>query len=269
MAHLLKKNNVKKLNTKHLIILLYVLSGATLLFLVGTILFQYYIALGSLDKVLKAFANERILSALWLSVLSSIVTTIFAIVLGIPLAYLFAMKQFKGKMALETIAVDVPQTFPPVAEGMIFLMMLGPTSPFHVDLTFTFAALVIAKFFIAGPFVVSTVTRRFREIEKSGINLTARSLGANPFQVFTTIFLPLSKTEIAAGAVLCWSRAMGELGGSLIFAGVIPFKTEVLPTFIALDAKTLTIEALAATILGTTASILALVTFKKLTSKNE
>ncbi len=168
---------------------------------------------------------------------------------------------------METIAVDVPQTFPPVAEGMIFLLMLGPTSPFHVNLTFTFTALVIAKFFIAGPFVVATVTRRFREIQDSGINLTARSLGANPFQVFTTIFIPMSLTDIAAGATLCWSRAMGELGGSLIFAGVIPFKTEVLPTYIALDAKTLTIGALAATILGTTASTIALVTFKKLTMK--
>ncbi|MBI5753908.1 ABC transporter permease subunit [Candidatus Peregrinibacteria bacterium] len=179
------------------------------------------------------------------------------------------MKEFRGKTFVETLVVDVPQTFPPVAEGIIFFLMLGPTSPFHINLTFTFTALVIAKFFIAGPFVVSTVARRFRDIKKSGINLTARSLGANPFQVFTTVFLPMSLTDIAAGATLCWSRAMGELGGSLIFAGVIPFKTEVLPTFIALDAHTLTNEALAATILGTTASILALVTFKRITLKRE
>ncbi len=256
-------------NSKRLIFLLYFFAACTLFFLVGTILFQYFVALGSIDKVLAAFTNSRILSALWLSITSSIITTIFAVLFGIPLAYVFAMKQFRGKIPLETIAVDVPQTFPPVAEGMIFLLMLGPTSPFHVNLTFTFAALVIAKFFIAGPFVVSTVTRKFREIQKSGINLTARSLGANPFQVFTTVFLPMSAVDIAAGATLCWSRAMGELGGSLVFAGVIPFKTEVLPTFIALDAKTLTTEALAATILGTTASMIALVTFKKLTLKGE
>lgn len=259
----------KYFSSKYLVFLLYFLAGCTLFFLVGTILFQYYVALGSLDKVFIAFTNDRILSALWLSIISSIVTTIAALIFGVPLAYIFAMKQFRGKIPLETIAVDVPQTFPPVAEGMIFLLMFGHTSPFHVNLTFTFAALVIAKFFIAGPFVVSTVTRRFREIQKSGINLTARSLGANPFQVFTTVFLPMSAGDIAAGATLCWSRAMGELGGSLIFAGVIPFKTEVLPTYIALDAKTLTTGALAATILGTTASILALVTFKKLTLKGE
>lgn len=259
----------KQFNSRHLIFVLYFLAGCLLIFLVTTILFQYYAALGSFNKVLAAFANDRILSALWLSIASSIVTTIFALIFGVPLAYVFATKQFPGKIPLETLVVDVPQTFPPVAEGMIFFLMLGPTSPFYINLTFTFAALVIAKFFISAPFVVSTVTRRFRDIQKSGIDLTARSLGANPFQVFTTIFLPMSLTDIAAGATLCWSRAMGELGGSLIFAGVIPFKTEVLPTFIALDARTLTAEALAATILGTTASMLALVTFKKLTLKEE
>lgn len=257
----------KYLNSKYLIIFLYLFAGFTIVFLVGTILYQYYAALGSLHGVLLAFTDNRILYALWVSVASSIVTTLFALLLGVPLAYIFAMKQFPGKVPLETIAVDVPQTFPPVAEGMIFLLLLGPTSPFRVNLTFTFTALVIAKFFIAGPFVVSTVTRRFRDIQKSGINLTARSLGANPFQVFITVFLPMSATDIAAGSALCWSRAMGELGGSLVFAGVIPFKTEVLPTYIALGAKTFTTGALAATILGTSASMLALVTFKKLTQR--
>jgi len=179
------------------------------------------------------------------------------------------MKDFPAKSLIETLAIDVPQTFPPVAEGVIFLMMLGPNSPLHVNLAFTFAALVIAKFFISSPFVVSFTARRFREIRKSGINLTARSLGANPFQVFMTIFLPLSLREIAAGVSLCWSRSMGELGGSLVFAGVIPYQTEIIPTYIAYQVRTFTIETLAATILVTTASTLALVSFKRFTLTEE
>src|SRR5207244_10871659 len=116
--------------------------------------------------------------------------------------------------------------------------------------------------YISTPFIVSFTTRRFREIEKSGINLTARTLGATPFQVFLTIFLPLGLKDIGAGASLCWSRAMGELGGSLLFAGVIASKTEIIPTFIATQAESLTAMALAATILVTTASTLALASFK-------
>ena len=115
-----------------------------------------------------------------LSLASAVVTALLAIVFGIPLAYIFAMKDFRGKFLFETLAVDVPQTFPPVAEGMIFLLMLGPNSLLHVDLAFTFAALVIAKFYISAPFVISYTARRFKEIRQTGINLTARSLGASP-----------------------------------------------------------------------------------------
>lgn len=251
-------------SSNRLIVILYILAGIILAFTVSTILFQYVAALGSFGKVIHAFGNDRILTALWLSFLSAVATAILSLIFGVPLAYIFATKDFKGKLLVETLAVDVPQTFPPVAEGMIFLLMLGPGSPLHVNLAFTFTALVIAKFFISAPFVVSFATRRFREIRETGMNLTARSLGANKFQVFTSIFLPLSWKDIGAGTSLCWSRAMGELGGSLIFASVIPFKTEIIPTFIATQATTLTIEALAATILVTTASTLALVTFKRL-----
>ena len=256
----------KRFNTKHLIIVLYFLAGLLLIFSIVPFLFQYVAAAGSFKEVVNAFGSHRILMALWLSLFSAFITAIIAILLGVPLAYLFAMKEFKGKALIETLSVDVPQTFPPVAEGMIFLTMLGPKSPLHINLAFTFTALVIAKVFICAPFVVSFTARKFREIKKTGINLTARSLGANPFQVFLTIFLPMSLKDIGAGTALCWSRAMGELGGSLLFAGVIANQTEIIPTFIATQAQTLTYGALAATILVTTASTIALVSFKKLSS---
>lgn len=258
---------VNKSSTGRLILILYLLAGVLLCFSVITFLYQYIAAAGSLDGVINALGSNRILTALWLSFLSSVITAFIALILGVPLAYLFAMTHFRGKALLETLAVDVPQTFPPIAEGMIFLLMLGKDSPLHINLSFTFAALVIAKVFVCAPFVVSLTARRFREIRQSGINLTARTLGANPFQVFITVFLPLGFKDIAAGLSLCWSRAMGELGGSLLFAGVIPGKTEIIPTFIATQAHTLTIEALTATILVTTASTIALIAFKRLNAR--
>ena len=256
-----------RLNTAHLIIVLYLLAGLLLAFSIIPFLYQYVAAAGSFKEVMNAFVSHRILMALWLSLSSAVITAIISIILGVPLAYVYAMKEFKGKALIETLSVDVPQTFPPIAEGMIFLTMLGPKSLLHINLAFTFAALVIAKVFICAPFVVSFTARKFREIKKTGINLTARSLGANPFQVFMTIFLPMSLKDIGAGTALCWSRAMGELGGSLLFAGVIMNQTETIPTFIATQATTLTISALAATILVTTASTIALVSFKRLSSK--
>lgn len=247
---------------KYLIIIIYALAALLLSWTVFTFIYQYIAALGSFKEVVAAWKDDRILSALWLSVLSSFVTVFFSIIFGIPLAYLFALKEFRGKALLETLSVDVPQTFPPIAEGMIYLLMLGPNSPFRVNLAFTFSALVIAKIYVCAPFVVSFATRKFKEIKRTGVHMTARSLGANPFQVFSMIFIPLGFKDLAAGASLCWSRAMGELGGSIIFAGIIAYKTEIIPTFIAAEAQTMTISALAATILVTTASTLSLVFFK-------
>ncbi len=247
------------------IYLLYFLALLALFWLVFTFLYQYIAAIGSFRGIWESWQDSRILSALWLSVLSSFVTVFIGVIFGIAVAYVFAMKEFKGKELLEVLSVDVPQTFPPVAEGMIYLLMLGPASPFNVNLAFTFTALVIAKIYVCVPFIISFTSRKFREIRETGMNMTAQSLGANPFQVFTLIFLPIAFKDIVAGCALCWSRAMGELGGSLIFAGVIAYKTEIIPTFVATEAQTLTIGALAASILVTTASTLSLVTFKKLT----
>lgn len=249
------------------IVLLYALGITFLVWSIFTLAYQYIAAIGSLSEVVSAWKETRILSALWLSILSSLATVVIAVVLGVPLAYFFALGKFRGKTFFETLAVDVPQTFPPIAEGMIYYFMLGPHSPFHINLAFTFSALIIAKVYVSAPFVISAVTTQFRQTQMTGMGMTARSLGASPFQVFTMILLPLARNNIIAGAALCWARAMGELGGSLIFAGVLAYQTEIIPTFIAVEAHTNHTAALAASIAVTAASTIAIFSFKRLTRR--
>lgn len=250
---------------KYAMTFLYVLGGIFLFWSVFTFLYQFIAAVGSWEGVLSSWQDTRIISALWLSILSSFVTVFVAIAFGVPLAYVFAVKHFRGKALLETMAVDVPQTFPPVAEGIIYYFMLGPHSPIGWNLAYTFTALVIAKVYVCAPFVIANVARQFRNIQQTGFDMTARSLGASSWQNFIWIFIPMSLKNIAAGASLCWARAMGELGGSLIFAGVIAYKTEIIPTFIATQASIQSVAALAASIIVTVSSALALITFKQLT----
>lgn len=242
---------------------LYFLAIILLIWSVWLFLYQYIAVFGSFEEVIHGFGNDRVLSALWLSITSAFVTAFLGIVFGVPLAYLFATKEFRSKTILETVCIDVPQTFPPIAEGLILMLMLGPNSPFHVNLSLTFAALVIAKLYVSGPFIIAFTTRKFQEIQLSGLDVTAQTLGANPMQIFRTVYLPLAFKDILAGVAICWSRAMGELGGSMIFAGVIPYKTEIIPTLIATNPTAIGL-ALASTILVTSASALSLVTFKTL-----
>lgn len=257
---------MKQMTQRVLMGMIYGLGIVVLAWSIFLFVYQYIAAWGMRGQVAQALITPRILSALWISITTSFVTVFLAILFGVPLAYLFARKQFWGKSFLETLTIDVPQTFPPIAEGIILLLMLGPNSPFHVNIAYTYLAVVVAKFFVSAPFIVAFMARKFREIHTTDLDLIARTLGANEFQVFRTVFMPLAIKDLMAGASLCWARAMGELGGSLVFAASIPFKTEVIPTFIAQNSSDYA-PALAATMLVTTASIIALVLFKALTPK--
>ncbi|HBL98812.1 TPA: hypothetical protein DDZ86_04180 [Candidatus Dependentiae bacterium] len=247
------------------LVALYLLGIVLLCWTLLVFFYQYFAVIGKSHAVFDGLRSGRILSALWLSISTACVTAIVSILFGVPLAYVFATGNFRGKGILETLTIDIPQTFPPVAVGIIFLNMLGPSSPFHINLAYTYEALVLSQIFVSAPFVIAFATRQFREIRESGLDMIARTLGASNFKIFWTIFLPLALKDIIAGASLCWARAMGELGGSLLFAGVVPFKTEVIPTFIAQNSFN-TAAALAATILATTASIIALLSFKAIMS---
>ena len=65
----------------------------------------------------------------------------------------------------------------------------------------------------------------------------AATLGAGRFTVFRRVTLPLVAPGIAAGAVLCWARALGEFGATITFAGNFPGRTQTLPlaVYIALE----------------------------------
>src|SRR5437879_1824506 len=112
---------MNQMTTRHWIVALYVLAGIQLAASIIPFLYQYVAAIGAYRDFIPAFGNARILTALWLSVLSACITVVLALLFGVPLGYFFARSKFPGKGFVETLAVDVPQTFPPVAEGMIFL----------------------------------------------------------------------------------------------------------------------------------------------------
>jgi molybdate transport system permease protein len=55
------------------------------------------------------------------------------------------------------------------------------------------------------------------------------TLGAGRWRTFSRVTIPLVAPGIAAGAVLCWARALGEFGATITFAGSFPGTTRTLP----------------------------------------
>lgn len=217
-----------------------------------------YVALGERwDFVLGALFNERVHGAITISVLSSFIVGALAVASAIPVAYILAYSNFRGKAILETFLIDLPQTFPPVTEGLVYLLMFGP-----LGLAYTFAAVIIAKFYVSAPFTISFAARRFREIKESGIDVIARSLGAKTSHILTKILLPISLRDLAAGFSLTWARAMGEMGATLVFSGAIPWVTETLPILVYLTSQRSVEVAIAASIIAESLSIISLLLFK-------
>jgi len=182
------------------------------------------------ENVTSSFA----LDAMRLSAITSTFTLAIAIVVGTPLAYLLARYDFPGK-ALVDVLVDLPVVLPPTVAGVALLVTLGRRGIIGehlqaagVDIAFTVTAVVLAQLFVAAPFYIRTVKAGFETIDPAYERL-AWTLGASPWRTFRQITLPLAWPSILAGAVLCWARALSELGATLIFAGSYQGRTQTMP----------------------------------------
>lgn len=204
------------------------------LFLVlPTVALVYRIPWSRLGEI---YRDQHVWTALRLSVESSLEATAISLLLGVPLAWLLARVKAPG-MGIVRAAVTIPLVLPPVIGGVALFGGFGRNGvlgdPIHAvvghDLPFTFAAIVIAQTFVAMPFLVVTVEGGFRTADL-GVEEAAATLGASRTRIFLRVTLPLVAPAIVAGAVLCWARALGEFGATLLFGGNVPGVTQTLPT---------------------------------------
>jgi molybdate transport system permease protein len=180
-------------------------------------------------------AQEEVGQALRLSLLSATLATVVSMVLGVPLAWVLARSRIRGRSVLRAL-VTVPLVLPPVVGGVALFLVLGRTGILgrllyeHLGVTipFTTTAVVIAETFVAMPFLVISVEGALRAAD-ARFEDAAATLGADRWTTFRRVTLPLVSPGIAAGAVLCWARALGEFGATITFAGNFPGTTQTMP----------------------------------------
>ncbi|MEU4282207.1 ABC transporter permease [Nocardiopsis dassonvillei] len=179
--------------------------------------------------------EPEVLAALWLSLSTATAATAVSLLLGVPLAWLLARTDFPGRRLVRAL-VTVPLVMPPVVGGVALLLVLGRNGIvgrhldawFGITLPFTPAAVVLAQVFVAMPFLVISVEGALRGADRR-YEEAAATLGASRAAVFARVTLPMVLPGIAAGAVLCWSRALGEFGATITFAGNFPGTTQTMP----------------------------------------
>lgn len=180
-------------------------------------------------------ASESALNALWLSAVTSVVATIFSVLLGVPLAWILARADFAGLRLLRA-AVTLPMVLPPVVAGAALLIAFGRRGAFGsllfdatgFVLPFSLWGVVLANTFVAMPFLVLTVEGAFRGLDPR-YEEAASTMGARPFRVFWRVAIPMVSPSLLAGTVLAWARALGEFGATITFAGNLSGRTQTLP----------------------------------------
>jgi len=164
---------------------------------------------------------------------------LLCVLISFPFALLFGWilvrKSFPGKVFLEGF-LSLPLVLPPVIVGYLLLLLLGVEGVFgqwlfrwfHVRLAFTSTAAVIASIVVSFPLFVRSVRIAIGLVD-TRLEEAARTLGLSPLMVFFKITLPLSKSGVIGGAVLCFARSLGEFGATIAFAGNIQGETRTIP----------------------------------------
>lgn len=160
-------------------------------------------------------------------------STLVILPFGILLAWFFARKEWPFKSVIETIVL-LPLVMPPVSTGLILLKIFGRRSPVGqwlyergVEIVFNWKGVLIAMAVMSFPLLVRSVRTSFAEINPR-LEQIAATLGASMLRIFFVITIPLAYKGIVAGALLAFSRALGEFGATILLAGNIPGKTQTL-----------------------------------------
>lgn len=174
-------------------------------------------------------------SALELSLKVATWCMVLGLLPGIALAWLLARKEFTGKGLVDALIL-LPMVLPPVVPGYLLLVAFGRNGWagkflhewFGISLAFNWTGAVLASLIMGLPLMIQPIRLAFQLID-SRLENAARTLGAGPWRVFFTITLPLSLPGILVGAILSFSRSLGEFGATITFVGNIEGETRTLP----------------------------------------
>lgn len=163
--------------------------------------------------------------------------TVLVALVGIPLAYLMATREFRGKALLD-VALTLPLVLPPIVTGYYLLLLIGRNGLLGrlsaaaglaaPQLTFTWTAALLASFAVALPFTVKTARAAFEGVDPR-LTATSLTLGRSEIATAVLVTVPLAARGLLAGLVLSFARALGEFGATIMVAGNIPGRTNTMP----------------------------------------
>lgn len=246
---------------------LFIVPGVLLVLLLALPLAALFLRAVGIDFVEQAF-SPMAMAALRLSLVTSLVSVLFSFMVGTPLAYLLEHWDFKGRSVVELL-IDLPVVLPPSVAGLALLIAFGRQGIFGrwlaevgISLPFTTAAVIIAQTFVSAPLFVRSARIGFASIDPQ-LDEATYVEGANQWQMFSLVALPLAGRALVSGMILTWTRALGEFGATILFAGNLEGVTQTMPLAIYLGFERNIDAAVALSVLLVLVSVVLLGVMRK------
>ena len=173
-------------------------------------------------------------TALALSLKVASCATLVCLIMGVGVGYVLARRRIPGRDLVDAL-LTLPLVMPPTVLGYYLLVVIGRKGAlgawlhdaFGINLVFTWQGAVIAASLVAFPLTFKSARAAFEAVDRE-LEEAARVLGVSEWGIFFRVTLPLAWRGILAGVLLCFARALGEFGATLMVAGSIPGKTQTL-----------------------------------------
>ena len=240
-------------------------SGGAVLFVlfIGIPVIALLIRAAQQSNFLDAVTGDAALTALRLSLFTSVISMAVVVLLGTPFAYLLARSDRLWVRVVDSL-VELPLVLPPVVAGVAMLMAFGRNGligsgleSIGLHISFTTTAVVFAQIFVASPFFVRSAKLGFQSVAKDYEDV-AQTLGVSPLRTFFRITLPLAAPAMFTGLGVAWARALSEFGATMMFAGNLTGETQTMPLAIMSAMETSLDGALALSVMLLAGSVLLL-----------
>lgn len=179
--------------------------------------------LSDIPHLLRVAADSKVIDSIILTMAAGANAIVILMILGIPLAYVLARTDFRGKRIVETI-VDIPLMLPHTVAGILVYILFmkrgligGPLYDIGFSFEDAYPGIVVAMLFVSSPYFINSAREGFEKVPVHLENV-ARTLGASRFSAFLHIVLPLSARYIYNGAIFSWGRAIGEFAAIIMIA---------------------------------------------------
>jgi len=195
----------------------------------------------SLETFTRIISSPDVLSAIELSIVSSLITLVLVVIFAVPIGYALSRYRFPGHAIVDTIA-DIPILLPPVVIGLSLLIFFAYAPGKQIEefiegisgsTMHSLIGIVLCQFLVSISYAIRAAKAAFDSVDRR-LEQVALSLGCTDLQAFRRVTLPLAKNGLIAGSIMAWARAIGVFGPLVVFVGTA-VRVRVMPTTIYLE----------------------------------